>query len=46
MCSCDTVIVEDSDKNGTDDAMFCEGTCQEWVHRKYMSMSEVVVYEI
>ena len=46
MCSCDVIIVEDIDKNGTDDdAIFCEGTCQVWIHRKCMSMSEVV-YEI
>ena len=45
MCWCDAVIVEDTDNGTNGDAVFCDGTCQAWIHRKCMSMNKVV-YEI
>ena len=29
---CDAVIVEDTDNETDDDAVFCEGICQAWIH--------------
>ena len=42
---CDVAIVEGSDDDADDtgdDAVFCEGTCQAWIHRKCVSMSKTI----
>ena len=43
---CDAVIVEDTDNETDDDAVFCEGICQAWIHRKCVSMSKVVYEKV
>jgi len=30
---CDKIIIEQDENNVGEDAVFCEGTCQVWVHR-------------
>ena len=39
---CDTVIAEDTDDIAGDDAVYCEGTCAIWLHRKCASMAKIV----
>ena len=36
---CDVVINEDGDDVTGDDAVFCEGICDTWMHRKCVGMS-------
>ena len=43
---CDAVIVEDTDNETDDDAVFCEGICQAWIHQKCVSMSKVVYEKV
>ena len=35
---CDVVINEDGDDVTRDDAVFCEGICDTWMHRKCVGM--------
>ena len=37
---CDTGITEDTDDVAGDDAVYCEGTCATWLHRRCVSMSK------
>lgn len=32
-CICNCVIAEDTDEKEGDDAIFCEGSCNDWMYR-------------
>ena len=36
---CDVVIRDCDDKSKSDDALYCEGDCQSWLHRKCVGMT-------
>ena len=38
-CVCDCVIVEDTNEKDGEDAIFCEGSCNSWLHRKCAGLS-------
>ena len=38
-CTCNFVIAEDTNKNDGEDAIFCEGRCNSWLHRKCAGLS-------
>ena len=38
-CVCDCIIVEDTDEKDGEDAIFCEGSCNSWLHRKCAGLS-------
>ena len=43
LCSiCDSTITEGTDDVTGEDAVFCEGDCKSWMHRKCVSMSKIV----
>ena len=39
---CDAIITEDGDDVTGDDAVYCEGICDTWMHRKCVGMSKIV----
>ena len=39
---CNAVIIEDGNDVIGDDAVYCEGTCDAWMHRKCVGMSKTV----
>ena len=36
---CDVFVRDCDDKSKSDDALFCEGDCQAWLHRKCVGMT-------
>ena len=38
-CVCNCAIVEDTDEKDGKDAIFCEGSCNSWLHCKCASLS-------
>ena len=36
---CDVIIRNCDEKSKSDDALYCEGDCQEWLHHKCVSMT-------
>ena len=39
-CICDFIIKTDNEANEGEDALFCEGFCQSWAHRKCLAHSK------
>ena len=38
-CVCNCAIVEDTDEKDGEDAIFCEGSCNSWLHHKCAGLS-------
>ena len=41
-CVCNCVIVEDTNESDGEDAIFCEGSCNSWLHHKCAGLSNPV----